>query len=254
MFQMPDGEYRLSQTQVAESVCKDESSFRDFLKSKSPEALPYKGLRSVKIGIVGNNTKIAPVPIEMAAAYWTKEAIAKNIVAIRLLGACAIESIERRADKAFGVKRSEEEYNERFAVRMDLKKTKYKIFVAAIALWQKEQGIYKTEKGVQCFKEAHDQMNLRLQDLRSREIKKMNNLKSSALIRDYFGVAVMVDYCAINQIAAKFLKTGQAKTPVEAVNMACDCYLPEQYDAKPCNLLDNINQFDRKLNREREAA
>jgi hypothetical protein len=43
---LPDGRYVLSQTQVAEAVGKTKVSFGDFLVSKSPEALPYKGFRS----------------------------------------------------------------------------------------------------------------------------------------------------------------------------------------------------------------
>jgi len=42
VFQLPSGDYRLSQTQVAEAIGKEERSFRDFLASKSPEAAPYR--------------------------------------------------------------------------------------------------------------------------------------------------------------------------------------------------------------------
>ncbi len=48
---LPNGEYVLSQTQVAEAVEKDESSIRQFGKSKSPEALPYKDYTPVKMAI-----------------------------------------------------------------------------------------------------------------------------------------------------------------------------------------------------------
>lgn len=114
VFQLPTGEYRLSQAQVAKAIAKGEVSFRDFLKSKSLEALPYKGFRSVKWSVEGNNAPINAIPIKIAIAYWIKEA-SGNIAAARLLGACAEESIERRADKAFGTQRTEEEYNQRFS-------------------------------------------------------------------------------------------------------------------------------------------
>lgn len=42
-FQLPDGSYRISQTQVAQSVGKDESNARKFLTSKSIKALLGKG-------------------------------------------------------------------------------------------------------------------------------------------------------------------------------------------------------------------
>lgn len=114
VFQLPSGEYKLSQTQVAEAIGKPESSFREFLASKSPEALPYKGFHSGKLSVEGRNMPINPIPVSLAVAYWTKESFAGNLIAIRFLAASAKESIERRADVAFGVKRTEREYNYRF--------------------------------------------------------------------------------------------------------------------------------------------
>jgi hypothetical protein len=254
VFKMPDGHYRLSQTQVAGAVEKDESSFRKFRTSKSPDALQFNGFRSGKIGIQGNNIKVSVIPVELAAAYWVKESIAQNAVASRLLGACAVESIERRADIAFGIKRTEEEYNQRFAVRVDLKDVKRKKLVSAIAHWQHKQKIYGSEGGQTSFKEAHDRINLGLQNLRSRDIKKSNNLPKSALIRDYFEVAVLVNYSSISQIAANFLNNEMACNPIEAIDMAFACYLPSNYIAKPCDLVENINKVGSNLKKMKSKA
>ena len=114
VYEIPSGEYLLNQLQIAKLVKAGETSFRDFLTSKSPEALPYKDSRFVKIKTNDNNSRAKGIPIPVVAAYWTKEAIKGNEIASRLLGACAIESIKRRADKAFGKNISEEEYNQRF--------------------------------------------------------------------------------------------------------------------------------------------
>jgi len=115
VFRLPSGEYRLSQTQVAEAIGKDESYFRKFLGSKSPEALPYKDFNSGKLAVEDSKAPINPIPIDLAIAFWTKEAWSLNPQAIQLLAASAKEAIERRADRAFGVHRSEEEYNRRFS-------------------------------------------------------------------------------------------------------------------------------------------
>ena len=114
VYEIPTGEYRLSQTQVTEVVGKEEFSFRDFLDSKSPEALPYKGIRFGKMKVDGNNVRPKAIPIPVAAAFWTKESIKGNEIASRLLGACAVESIKRRADKAFGKNITDKEYNQHF--------------------------------------------------------------------------------------------------------------------------------------------
>lgn len=60
-----------------------------------------------------------PVAIEDAAVYWGHCSQKGNALASAILVACAIESIERRADKAFGKTRSEEERNERFQNRVN---------------------------------------------------------------------------------------------------------------------------------------
>ena len=132
VFQLPNGEYRLSQTQVAEAVGKREFSVRDFLQSKSPEALPYKGLAFEKIGVEKESTWFKAVPIEVATAYWGKEAMSANTSAVMLVVACAAEAIERRADAAFGVRRGEEEREERIKARMQGKKVR-RSFTDAIA-------------------------------------------------------------------------------------------------------------------------
>ncbi|MCC3409596.1 MAG: hypothetical protein JGK17_29395 [Microcoleus sp. PH2017_10_PVI_O_A] len=95
--------------------------------SKSPEALPYKGFRSKKTSIKGNNVQINIIPIDLAVAYWIKEAITGNATAARLLGACAAESIERRADSAFGVQRAEEERQEFMRIRLEGKRIRRRL-------------------------------------------------------------------------------------------------------------------------------
>lgn len=113
VFQLADGEYGLSQTQVGKLPGKDENYVRKFLGSKSLEALPYKDYTPVKLPVEGERTRINLISIDLAIAFWTKEATAGNAEAARLLGACAVESIERRADKAFGIERTETERNQR---------------------------------------------------------------------------------------------------------------------------------------------
>jgi hypothetical protein len=119
VFQLPNGKYRLSQSLSTADVDKEEVSFRDFLKGKSPEALPFKDFKAEKWAVEGSNGKANLICIEVTIAYWTKEAIAGNIKAARILGACAIEAIERRADRAFNVERDESERQECMKARVE---------------------------------------------------------------------------------------------------------------------------------------
>ncbi|MEM1425014.1 MAG: hypothetical protein AAGF75_00455 [Cyanobacteria bacterium P01_H01_bin.130] len=114
VFQLPDGSYWLSQTQVAESVGKPEFSFRRFSDSKWLKALPGMGSDSGHFEQIQregeSGAPIRGVPVVVASAYWLKEAIAKNKQALALTWACVNETLTRRADLAFGIKRSESEY------------------------------------------------------------------------------------------------------------------------------------------------
>lgn len=246
VYQMPNGEYKLSQTQVAEIIGNEEYSFRQFLKGKSPEALSHKGFRSGKFLASDGNEKKNAIPIKVATSYWKYHYKKGNPIAECLIDACLEEAIERRADKAFGVQRSEEEYNIRFATRMDLKKDKYPQLTSAIASWLRIQGLYHTKKGRAWFPRAHDQMNIRIQNITSKEFKTRNNLSKGVLIRDYFDVSVIIDYSSITQLAANFLKCG-AGNPVEAVDLACDIYLPESYVPSPTELKENINKVAQQI-------
>lgn len=119
VFQLPDGSYRMSQTQVAEAVGKPERSFRDFLSSKWLKALP--GLESDSANFSSLRREGEPgasirgVPLLFVSAYWLKEAIGKNKQAQALAWACIQETLVRRADAAFGVSRNEDEYNQLFS-------------------------------------------------------------------------------------------------------------------------------------------
>ena len=247
VFQGVDKFYRLSQTGVASSVDKQECEVRRFSKSKTPQiSSGKKDLNFCKGKVDGESTIVTLATIEFAAAYWMKEANEGNCKAISLLYACAVESIERRADRAFGIQRTESEYNQRFAVRLNLRKDKFRQLTTAIKEWEEQRGIYNTIEGKRWFQEAHDRMNIRLQNLRSGDIKAFNNLADSALIRDYFDVPVLVDYSAITQLAANFLRQGGIN-PVEAVDRACDFYLVSSYTPKPARLLESIDAMHRRL-------
>jgi len=146
VFMLPDGKYRLSQTQAAESIEKGEISFRRFLTSGSAEAVPYKEFRSDKISIEGNNIKINAVPISLAVAYWTKQAVSGNVLAARIRGACATESIECRADVAFNIQRTEEDRNERMAARIRGKQIRRRLTDAIAAYIERHSELSENDR------------------------------------------------------------------------------------------------------------
>jgi hypothetical protein len=121
VLQMPDGSYCLSKTDIAEIIGEQRQSTNDFLEGDSPRALPFKGMIFPPVRVPGKvGAPPVAVPIKVATAYWRywdKEH--KNVIAEAIMDACVQESIERRADIAFGVSRSEEDRNKRFAATVE---------------------------------------------------------------------------------------------------------------------------------------
>lgn len=122
-FMLPDGSYRMSQTQAALCVGKPEINARRFLTSKAIKALLGEGYTPDNIEIESGNqlrgqTRFNALPLEVVTAYWFQQASQGNQQAISLVWALLTESLERRFDVAFGVTRTERERNERLTDRI----------------------------------------------------------------------------------------------------------------------------------------
>lgn len=124
-FQLPDGGYRLSQTQAAEAVGLKQQNASDFLRSKAIKALLGKGytaqISTVEIDSDEQSrgqSRITGIPLEAVSAYWLWQSSRGNRQAVALCMALLTESLERRFDDAFGVERSEAERNQRLTERL----------------------------------------------------------------------------------------------------------------------------------------
>ena len=122
-FMLPDGSYRMSQTQVAETVGLKPRNVFDFLRSKAIKSLLGEGytfsvsddeyIQSEPETGKRGASRITPIPLEAVATYWLWQSHRGNKQALALCLALMAESLERRFDNAFGIQRSEEEYNQR---------------------------------------------------------------------------------------------------------------------------------------------
>ncbi len=115
-FMLPDGSYRMSQTQSADLVGLTERNAREFLDSKTFERLAGEGYTPAIFDIDSEQSRgqsrFRALPLEVVVIYWVYQCYRSNKQAFSLLIALATESLERRFDDAFGVVRTEQERND----------------------------------------------------------------------------------------------------------------------------------------------
>jgi hypothetical protein len=86
-----------------------------------------------------------PISLEYAVEYWGLMALKGNKLALNLLLACAAETLERRLDSAFGVKKSQEQYNQDMSLRMQQMAISKKWFSILATRYEKLYGRAPTQ-------------------------------------------------------------------------------------------------------------
>jgi hypothetical protein len=122
-FMLPDGTYRMSQTQVAECIGDDPIYARRFLASKALKTLRGEGYTPDTFNVdpsdqIRGQTRIQGWPLEVVYAYWVYRCFKGSKPAFALVMALGTETLERRFDNAFGVIRSEPEREQRLSDRL----------------------------------------------------------------------------------------------------------------------------------------
>ena len=122
-FMMPDGSYRMSQTSAAEAVGRPQRNAGRFLASAGIKALLGKTYTPDSIEVESSNqlrgqTRINALPLEVVVAYWVSQCSQGNKQAIALVMAMATETLDRRFDRAFGIPRTEAEYDQQLSDRV----------------------------------------------------------------------------------------------------------------------------------------
>lgn len=118
-FRLPDGSYRMSQAQAAETIEEPPVYALRFLQSKDSKTLlgeAYTDYTPERVEVESDSgkrgqTRINALPLEVVTAYWLSRASRGNKKAFLLTWALLTESLERRFDSVFGVERTEQERN-----------------------------------------------------------------------------------------------------------------------------------------------
>lgn len=109
-YEKHPGRYIYSATSTAIAAEKDESSFRRFMRSKSPFALPYKDFDLRRFFIEESDLPISGCLSQMAFGYWLHQATKGNLVAAKLIVPLGSTSLDLLADTQFGIDRVNNEY------------------------------------------------------------------------------------------------------------------------------------------------
>lgn len=125
-FQMPDGGYRMSQANAADAIEDPPVYALRFIRSKDSKSLLGERYadytpEQVEVEPLPNDrgqTRINALPLEVVSGYWLYRSHRGNKKAFVLSFALMAETLERRFDNAFGVTRSEDEYNQRLSDRV----------------------------------------------------------------------------------------------------------------------------------------
>lgn len=152
MFQLPNGDYQLSRTQVGTTIDKHDKSFRQFIEGKSPEALTCKGYIFGEILTEGAGRPIIGTPIKIAMLYWVYWANKGDTKAQSLLAAGTEETLTRLADSAFGVTKTEEQY------QVDTTQSRKEFEVVLAVMQRLEQKIDSMENELKLLRPAYEKL------------------------------------------------------------------------------------------------
>ncbi|BAY37222.1 hypothetical protein NIES2111_15590 [Nostoc sp. NIES-2111] len=118
VFQLPSGEYVMSQKQVADAVNVEPSNILRFLDRERAKVLPCNDSKNCTLAVEGSKKPINVVPTENVTNFWLEQAMKGNTNAQALVAACMQEALQRRCDNAFNVTKTEQQYEQQTAIAM----------------------------------------------------------------------------------------------------------------------------------------
>ena len=219
-YQLPDGSYRLSQTQVCSVLNKTHKSVGEFLEGNSLQALPHKSSSLQKIQVEGVKNVIGEVTLEIASAYWFYWALKGDALAQALAQACLEEALERRLDSAFNVERTERYYNDRLELRIESSIKRIK-FTDAIAHYLETYQSYnlRLEESIQI--RCANYLNRCVLGFTAKDAKNILGLKSTDLLRDFIPEKALEAITTAEDLASKLI-LDEGMAPFEAMITAIE--------------------------------
>jgi len=135
VYQLPDGEYLLSQESSCTAIGKTRDSILRVAAGKSDyaENLSVELKSANSIQVEGSRARIKAIPLKAAVIFWSYWADKGSGAAGAILAAASLEAVVRRIDKAFDVARTESSYNQQFEENRQQWEKEYKQAIAQIS-------------------------------------------------------------------------------------------------------------------------
>ena len=224
VYQLPDGSYRLAGRNVTDAIGMYNSSLKEIMGVKTLKDLPHADL-SLKEVKSETGESFVPVAIEDALAYWGEMGFEKrNPLAKAIVLACAAETIERRADRAFNIQRAEADYDAALKVRVGSIRHRKEFAKEIQDFCQRKES--KSDGDQWAIKNATDRIYRILIGADSKRLREIHGLPAGTNIREWLYDSGHVDaldlLSAIETFAA--IRVSRGEPPLEAIALVAAPY------------------------------
>lgn len=215
-YQKPNGDYCLSANGMRESL---NVLLTNKTGKKYAQPILDKGSREAEKGkIEGNNSSIRLINLDSALEIIQVYAQLGNKECQALVFACFAETIERRLDNAFGVKRSEEDRNERLKSRVQGKYTR-RTLTDAISDYLESHDELSDNYRKFIWSNCSDHLNKIILGAKASQAKETLGIPKDSLLRNYIPVAALDELEGVERFAARLIDNKDTE-PLEAVKEA----------------------------------
>ena len=221
VFQLPDGTYRYDYQFLADIIGRDKTILSN---KKSPYALQNilgkdKTEWNTKLGGISKGYTYNSISSSSLLKVFSVFSSLGHENVVNLLLACAEEALERRADSAFNVVRSEEERNSKLAARIQGKQTRRKL-TDAISDWLDNEENDASENSRKfMYSNCSDSLNNIVLGYKARVAKEILGVSEHSLLRDYLPMAAISELDAVERLACILIDEDNMN-PVDAVKQA----------------------------------
>jgi hypothetical protein len=185
VFQLLDGSYRWSANQITKAIDIRHSRVAEICASKQAQSLIGEKFQVADFSPKKLNSDVGNISgytTEVAFFVWQYESCKGNVLAQALVFASGVEVLERRADAAFDVIRTEEERNTRFQLRFDGILSR-NFWTDVIAEYIKTHDVSDNYKRF-VYINVSDAVNLALFGLKAKTIRLHYDLRDGDSVRD----------------------------------------------------------------------